>query len=75
MLHVTPPMGPFDAIKNCQELVDGAGFVNVNKETLQHVNYKNVFGIGDCTNIPVAKTAAAVGKFFNPFHFPPNGVH
>jgi len=62
MLHVTPPMGPFDAIKNCKELVDAAGFVNVNKETLQHVNYKNVFGIGDCTNIPVAKTAAAVAS-------------
>ena len=75
MLHVTPPMGPFDAIKNCQELVDGAGFVNVNKETLQHVNYKNVFGIGDCTNIPVAKTAAAVGESLNSFHYPPNGVH
>jgi NADPH-dependent 2,4-dienoyl-CoA reductase/sulfur reductase-like enzyme len=55
-------MGPFDAVKNCKELVDAAGYVNVNKETLQHMNYKNVFGIGDCTNIPVAKTAAAVGE-------------
>ena len=62
MLHVCPPMGPFDAVKNCKELVDAAGYVNVNKETLQHMNYKNVFGIGDCTNIPVAKTAAAVGE-------------
>ena len=55
-------MGPFDAVKNCKELVDAAGYVNVNKETLQHMNYKNVFGIADCTNIPVAKTAAAVGE-------------
>ena len=64
MLHVCPPMGPFDAVKNCKELVDAAGYVNVNKETLQHMNYKNVFGIGDCTNIPVAKTAAAVGEYY-----------
>ena len=42
--------------------INAAGYVNVNKETLQHMNYKNVFGIGDCTNIPVAKTAAAVGE-------------
>ena len=62
MLHVTPPMGPFDILKNNKNLTDEAGFVSVDKHTLQHVNYKNIFGIGDCTNIPTAKTAAAVGK-------------
>ena len=30
---------------------------------MQHVNYPNVFGIGDCLNVPTAKTAAAVGEF------------
>ena len=34
----------------------------MDKETLQHSKYENIFGTGDCTNIPVAKTAAAVGK-------------
>lgn len=33
--------------------------MDVNKETLQHTKYANVFGIGDCTNIPTSKTAAA----------------
>ena len=42
-------------------MVDEAGFLTVDKETLQHTKYKNIFGTGDCTNIPVAKTAAAVG--------------
>ena len=50
--------------------INAAGYVNVNKETLQHMNYKNVFGIGDCTNIPVAKTAAAVGELKIIFDIP-----
>lgn len=61
MLHVTPPMGPNLAIKGSR-LADESGWLDVNKETLQHKNYPNVFGIGDCTNVPTAKTAAAVGK-------------
>lgn len=60
MLHVTPPMSAPDPLKKCSELTDAAGFLNVNKETLQHVDFPNVFGIGDCTNAPCAKTAAAV---------------
>lgn len=35
---------------------------DVDKETLQHKKYPNIFGIGDCTNLPTSKTAAAVGK-------------
>uniref|UniRef100_A0A3Q3FH67 Sulfide:quinone oxidoreductase, mitochondrial n=1 Tax=Labrus bergylta TaxID=56723 RepID=A0A3Q3FH67_9LABR len=34
--------------------------VDVNKENLQHNRYPNVFGIGDCTNLPTSKTGAAV---------------
>ncbi|XP_063061746.1 sulfide:quinone oxidoreductase, mitochondrial-like [Engraulis encrasicolus] len=59
MLHVTPPMGPLDVMKG-SPLADGAGWLNLNKETLQHQLYPNVFGIGDCTNLPTPKTAAAV---------------
>uniref|UniRef100_A0A8C7LQ74 Sulfide:quinone oxidoreductase, mitochondrial n=1 Tax=Oncorhynchus mykiss TaxID=8022 RepID=A0A8C7LQ74_ONCMY len=59
MLHVTPPMGPSPVIKG-SSLADEGGWLDVNKETLQHNKYPNVFGIGDCTNLPTAKTAAAV---------------
>ncbi|CAL8261484.1 unnamed protein product [Merluccius merluccius] len=59
MLHVTPPMGPIEVIKS-SSLADEAGWLNVDKETLQHKEYPNVFGIGDCTNLPTSKTAAAV---------------
>lgn len=34
----------------------------MNAETLQHTRYGNVFGIGDGTSAPNAKTAAAVRK-------------
>ncbi|KAJ3595897.1 hypothetical protein NHX12_002309 [Muraenolepis orangiensis] len=60
MLHVTPPMGPIPVIKS-SPLADEAGWLNVDKETLQHKKYPNVFGIGDCTNLPTSKTGAAVG--------------
>uniref|UniRef100_A0A8C7ZHN6 Sulfide:quinone oxidoreductase, mitochondrial n=1 Tax=Oryzias sinensis TaxID=183150 RepID=A0A8C7ZHN6_9TELE len=59
MLHVTPPMGPHFVVKG-SPLADEAGWLDVNKDTLQHNKYPNVFGIGDCTNLPTAKTGAAV---------------
>ncbi|XP_041535042.1 sulfide:quinone oxidoreductase, mitochondrial isoform X2 [Microtus oregoni] len=59
MLHVTPPMSPPDVLK-MSPVADSAGWVDVDKETLQHKKYPNVFGIGDCTNLPTSKTAAAV---------------
>ncbi|XP_006778040.1 PREDICTED: sulfide:quinone oxidoreductase, mitochondrial isoform X1 [Myotis davidii] len=59
MLHVTPPMSAPDVLKK-SPVVDDAGWVDVDKETLQHKKYSNVFGIGDCTNLPTSKTAAAV---------------
>ncbi|XP_022694436.1 sulfide:quinone oxidoreductase, mitochondrial-like isoform X2 [Varroa jacobsoni] len=58
MLHVTPPMFPVEATAK-SPLADSAGFVDINRRTLQHNTFKNVFAIGDCTaHLP--KTAAAV---------------
>ncbi|XP_042543885.1 sulfide:quinone oxidoreductase, mitochondrial isoform X2 [Dipodomys spectabilis] len=59
MLHVTPPMSSPDVLKR-SPVADAAGWVDVDKDTLQHKKYPNVFGIGDCTNLPTSKTAAAV---------------
>ncbi|MCS6873439.1 MAG: NAD(P)/FAD-dependent oxidoreductase [Pyrinomonadaceae bacterium] len=61
MIHVTPPMGPPDFIKN-SPLADSAGWVDVDKSTLQHKKYPNVFGIGDASNLPTSKTGAAIRK-------------
>lgn len=60
MLHVTPPMTAPPELRNATDIVDAAGFLDVDKNTLQHKKYSNVFGIGDCANLPTSKTAAAV---------------
>lgn len=62
MLHVTPPMKTPDFLQNSKDLTDAAGFLEVDKYTLQHVKYPNIYGIGDCINTPNSKTAAAIAK-------------
>lgn len=52
-------MGAYPVLKN-SELTDEVGFVNVHKHTCQHVDFPNVFSLGDCSNLPNSKTAAAV---------------
>ncbi|MBW7651799.1 FAD/NAD(P)-binding oxidoreductase [Anoxybacillus sp. ST4] len=61
MIHVTPPMGPPSFIQK-SPLADAAGWVDVDPYTLQHKTYENVFGAGDCTNLPTSKTGAAIRK-------------
>ena len=64
MLHVVPPMSTPNELKSCKDLVNEAGFVEVNKDTMQHVRFSNVFAIGDCASTLNPKTAAAVGNEF-----------
>uniref|UniRef100_A0A7G3AVM9 Sulfide:quinone oxidoreductase, mitochondrial n=1 Tax=Lutzomyia longipalpis TaxID=7200 RepID=A0A7G3AVM9_LUTLO len=59
LLHVTPPMATPEVLSSCQGLANAAGFVDVNKDTLQHVKYSNIFAIGDCSSSPNSKTAAS----------------
>ncbi|ALC43048.1 CG14997 [Drosophila busckii] len=59
MLHVCPPMSAPDELAKCTKLVNEAGFVDVDKSTMQHLKYKNVFAIGDCSASPNSKTAAS----------------
>ena len=61
MIHVTPPMSAPDFIKN-SSLAASSGWVEVDKETTQHVRYPNVFALGDCSNLPTSKTGAAIRK-------------
>ncbi|CAH1163339.1 unnamed protein product [Phaedon cochleariae] len=65
LLHVTPPMATPKALSDCKELTNSAGFVDVNKDTLQHLRYSNVFTIGDCSSTPNSKTAAAAAAQSN----------
>ncbi len=61
MIHVTPPMGPPDFIAK-SPLAAEDGWVSVDKHTLQHTKYSNVFSLGDCSNLPTSKTGAAIRK-------------
>lgn len=68
LLHAVPPMGTAPELAKCRDLVNEAGFVEVNQSTMQHIRYNNVFAIGDCSNSPNSKTAAAAGNSFCALH-------
>ncbi len=61
MIHVVPPQQAPDFIR-ASKLADAAGWVDVNQDTLQHKTYANIYALGDVTNCPNAKTAAAARK-------------
>jgi sulfide:quinone oxidoreductase len=61
MLHVTPPMSAPDVIKR-SPLAGDAGWVEVDKFTLRHPRFPNVFALGDCAGLPTSKTGAAIRK-------------
>jgi NADPH-dependent 2,4-dienoyl-CoA reductase/sulfur reductase-like enzyme len=60
LLHVTPPMNAVPVVRDCKELSNQDGYLEIDKFNLQHVRFPNIFGIGDCTSLPTSKTAAAV---------------
>ncbi|MFY9075273.1 FAD/NAD(P)-binding oxidoreductase [Malaciobacter mytili] len=60
-LHIAPPMKAPDEI-GTSALGSAKGWVPVNKETLQHVKYKNVFSLGDVAAVPLGKTGGSVRK-------------
>lgn len=59
MLHVTPPQSAPEVIKT-SPLAAESGWMSVDKHSLQHTQFANIFGLGDCTTTPNSKTAAAV---------------
>lgn len=61
-IHITPPMAAVDAVVNSPlswQKGSGKGWLEVDRETLQHRRYKNVFGIGDVCGIPIGKTGGS----------------
>ena len=42
MIHITPPMGTPPALHSNKDLTDAAGFLSINKETLQHTKYSEI---------------------------------
>jgi len=61
MLHVCPPQSAPEFIKS-SPLAAESGWVEVDQFTLQHVRYSNIYGLGDASTTPNAKTLAAARK-------------
>lgn len=64
-INVIPPMKAPDVVRNSPlPWPTGAwaneGWMEVDRGTLRHVRYPNVFGIGDIAGVPKGKTAASV---------------
>jgi len=64
-LHVTPPMGTPDFVRNSSlvitegELRHG-GWIKVDQETLVHPDYRNIMVLGDAAGLGTSKTGAAI---------------
>lgn len=63
-MHVTPPQSAPDWLKKTAlaDPANPAGYVEIDKHTMQHVRYPNVFALGDAGNSPNSKTGAAIRK-------------
>ena len=61
MLHIAPAnIAPREVAES--DLGSAKGWIPVNKETLQHIRYLNVFSIGDVAQVPMGKTGGSVRK-------------
>jgi len=63
MLHAVPRQSAPDWIKSSPlSTGDTNGYVDIDKHTMQHVRYPNVFALGDAGSSPNSKTGAAIRK-------------
>ncbi len=60
-IHITPPQIASREVRE-SDLGSAGGWVPVNKETLQHVKFNNIFAIGDIAQVPMGKTGGSVRK-------------
>ena len=58
-IHIVPPMFAVDSVLN-SPLANDIGWLDVDKYTLQHKQYGNIFGAGDINGTPKGKTAATI---------------
>ncbi len=61
MLHTAPPSVAPKFVKE-SSLVNDAGWVDVDHQTMQHRKFPNIFSLGDVAALPTAKTGAAIRK-------------
>ena len=65
-IHVVPPMRAPDALGGSAlawqsgAFADDGNWLEVDRHSMRHTRYPNVFGAGDCVGTPIGKTAASV---------------
>jgi sulfide:quinone oxidoreductase len=64
LMHVVPPQSAPDWIKQTTlaDPANPAGYVEIDKNTMRHTRYDNVFALGDAGSSPNSKTGAAIRK-------------
>lgn len=65
LLHLVPPMEAHSYVRESGLAAtegDQKGWLAVDKFSLQHLQYPEIFGIGDVTGVPNSKTGAAIRK-------------
>jgi sulfide:quinone oxidoreductase len=62
--HTVPPQSAPDFIKKSplSDANNPLGYVEIDKHTMQHSRFENIFSLGDCINAPSSKTGAAIRK-------------
>ena len=62
MMHVVPPQSAPDWLKATALAVPDSptGYVDIDKNTMQHTRYPNIFALGDAGSSPNSKTGAAI---------------
>ena len=64
VMHLVPPQSAPDWVKK-SALADPnnpAGYIEIDKHTMRHARYPNVFALGDAGSSPNSKTGAAIRK-------------
>ncbi len=64
MMHMVPPQSAPDWVKKTTlaDPANPAGYVEIDKNTMQHTRYPEVFALGDAGSSPNSKTGAAIRK-------------
>ncbi len=60
-MHMVPPQSAPDWVKK-SPLADPAGYIEIDKHTMRHTRYPDVFALGDAGSSPNSKTGAAIRK-------------
>ena len=64
VMHLVPPQSAPDWVKKSAlaDPANPAGYIEIDKHTMRHTRYPNVFALGDAGSSPNSKTGAAIRK-------------